>query len=189
MQSSPPRMTMRFAVALTIANLALPQAAMAKQKTEINQPVNEVLYASIGDALVRVTLKEPLPNAFGGSDIFGRKREKGFVEVRFMGITDDGRAVFRRRSVDVISNETTLSRSQSFMGGGSINQSGSGANAAIIVQGDDGAGIEVLPPDTMEFALDITKHQTITVENFVIKIQSADPGGVSFTITEIKRKR
>ena len=75
------------------------------------------------------------------------------------------------------------------MGGGSINQSGSGANAAIIVQGDDGAGIEVLPPDTMEFALDITKHQTITVENFVIKIQSADPGGVSFTITEIKRKR
>lgn len=188
MKAPPLLATICITIAMTFVYVAVPMPALAKQRTEINQPLGEDIYASIGDALVRVTIKEPLPNAFGGSDIFGRKREKGFVEIRFMGILEDGRARFRRRSVDVISNETTMSRSQSFMGGAAINQSGSGANAAVVVQGDDGTGIEVLPPDTMEFALDISKHQTITVEKFVIKIQSADPGGVSFTISEIKRK-
>jgi hypothetical protein len=177
------------AIATSILVVACPNPALAKQKTEINQSVNEELYTSVGDNLVRVTVKEPLPNAFGGSDIFGRKREKGFVEIRFMGIGDDGRATFRRRSVDVVSNETTMSRSQSPIRGSTINQSGSGANAAIIVEGDDGVGMEVLPPNTVEFALDTSKHKTITVENYVIEIQSADPGGVSFIVTERKRKK
>jgi hypothetical protein len=169
--------------------MASPSAASAKDKTEISQPLDEEVYTSVGDRVARVTIKEPLPNAFGGSDIFGRKREKGFVELRYMGMTEDGRAVFRRRTVDVVSNETTMSRSQSLFGGSAINQSGSGANAAIIIEGNDGAGMEVLPPDTIEFALDITKHKTITVENYLIEIQTADPGGVSFVITERKRKR
>jgi hypothetical protein len=57
------------------------------------------------------------------------------------------------------------------------------------VEGNDRAGMEVLPPDTIEFALDISKHKTITIENFVIDIQGADPGGVFFIVTERKRKR
>jgi hypothetical protein len=176
-------------VASVVWLMASPSAASAKDKTEISQPLDEEVYTSVGDRVARVTIKESLPNAFGGSDIFGRKREKGFVELRYMGMTEDGRAVFRRRTVDVVSNETTMSRSQSLFGGSAINQSGSGANAAIIIEGNDGAGMEVLPPDTIEFALDITKHKTITVENYLIEIQTADPGGVSFVITERKRKR
>lgn len=177
------------AAAVSVCAVAVPPPAFAKQKTQISQPVNEEIYTSVGDNLLKVTIKEPLPNAFGGSDIFGRKREKGFVEIRFMGITDDGRAVFRRRSVDVVSNETTMSRSQSLFPGSTINQSGSGANAAIIIEGNDGAGMEVLPPNTIEFALDIAKHKTITVENYMIQILTADPGGVSFTISEKKQRR
>lgn len=177
------------AIAVLFLVIAVPAPTFAKQKTQISQPVNEEIYTSVGDNLIRVTIKEPLPNAFGGSDIFGRKREKGFVEVRFMGMTEDGRAVFRRRSVDVVSNETTMSRSQSLMPNSTINQSGSGANAAIIIEGNDGAGMEVLPANTIEFALDIAKHKTITVENYLIQILSADPGGISFTITERKQKK
>ena len=167
---------------------ASPGIAIAKQKTDINQPIDQELYASVGDALAKVTIKEPLPNAFGGSDIFGRKREKGVVEIRFMGMTADGRAVFRRRTVDVISNETTMSRSQSLFPRSSINQSGSGANAAIIIEGSDGTGIEVLSPDTIEFSLDIEKHKAITVEDYVIELQNADPGGISFKIKKRYQK-
>lgn len=176
-----------IAVAFAILGLAIPTPLFAKQKTEINQPLNEELYTSVGDNLVKVTIREPLPNAFGGSDIFGRKREKGFVEVRFMGMTQDGRAIFRRRVVDIVSNETTMSRSQSLFGSSSINQSGSGANAAIINEASDGAGMEVLPANTIEFALDVSKHKAITVEDYSIQILSVDQGGVSFTITKRKR--
>lgn len=169
------------------ASIAAPTAAIAKEKTEINQPLGEVVYTSVGDRMVRVTIQEPLPNAFGGSDIFGRKRERGFVELRFMGIAEDGRAIFQRSTVDVISNETTLSRSQSWSGGSTINQSGSGANAAVVIEAPDGAGLEVLPPNTIEFALDMSKHRTITVEDYAIHLDDADPGGVSFQI--VKRRR
>jgi hypothetical protein len=161
----------------------------AKDKTEISQPLNEDIYASVGDRVARVTVKEPLPNAFGGSDVFGRKREKGFVEIRYMGLTVDGRAVFRRRTVDVVSNETTMSRSQSLFGSPSIDQSGSGAKAAIVVQGNDGAGIEVMPADTIEFALDLSKNKIITVEDYFIEIRNADSGGVGFFVTQRKVKR
>lgn len=165
----------------------IPGAALGKEKTEINQPLGKSVFVSVGDRMVRVTIREPLPNAFGGSDIFGRKREKGFVELRFMGIAPDGRAVFRRSTVDVISNETTLSRSQSLFGNSSISQNGSGANAAVVVEGPDGTGLEVLPPNTIEFALDISKHRIITVEGYTIHLEGADPGGVSFLIEKRKQ--
>ena len=176
-----------FALALAACAIASPVTVVAKQKSEINQPLGEKIYTSVGDNLVRVTIKEPLPNVFGGSDIFGRKRERGFVEIGFMGMTPDGRAVFRRRRVDVVSNETTMSRSQSLFGGPTIQQSGSGANAAIVVEAPDGAGIEVLPPNTIEFVLDLSKHRTITIEDYTIHLESADPGGVSFLIEKRKR--
>ena len=50
----------------------------------------------------------------------------------------------------------------------------------------DGAGMEVLPPNTIEFALDLSKHRTITVEDYTIRLESADPGGVSFLIEKRK---
>ena len=51
--------------------------ANAKQTSSINQKADVDLYSGIGDSLVRVTLKESLPNAFGGADVFGRKRDRG----------------------------------------------------------------------------------------------------------------
>lgn len=162
---------------------AVPSIASAKQSTTINQKENVEICASVGDVMVKVTLKEGLPNAFGGSDIFGRKRERGFIEVRYMGMTPDGRAVFRRKTVDIISNETTLSPSQSLFGGqANVVQNGSGTNIAIIGSRGGDAKVEALPPDTIEFALDISKHRMITIEDRAIELIQADPGGVSFRL-------
>lgn len=164
--------------------LAMPSVAAAKQSTTVSKKENVEIYTSVGDVLVKVTLKEGLPNALGGSDIFGRKRERGFVEIRFMGMAPDGRAVFRRKSVDIVSNETTLSPSQSLMGGQpTVVQRGSGTNIAIIGSQGGDATVETLPADTIEFALDLTKHRLITVEDRVIEIVQADPGGVSFRLS------
>jgi hypothetical protein len=164
--------------------LATPGVAEAKQSTTINQKENVEIYTSVGDLLVKVTLKEGLPNALGGSDIFGRKRERGFVELRFMGMAPDGRAVFRRKSVDIVSNETTLSPSQSLSGGqASVVQRGSGTNIAIIGSRGGDATVETLPADTIEFALDLSKHRIITIEDRVIELIQADPGGVSFKLS------
>lgn len=173
---------------VSLVALMVPSVVSAKQSTSINQTENVEIYTSVGDLLVRVTLKEGLPNAFGGSDIFGRKRERGFVELRYMGMAPDGRAVFRRKSVDILTNETTLSPSQSLFGGqANVVQEGSGTNIAIIGRQGGDAKVQALPADTIEFALDLSKHRTITIEDRVIELLQADSGGVSFKLSRRSR--
>jgi hypothetical protein len=156
--------------------------ASAKASTVINQPENRELFASVGDTVIRVKLQESLPNAFGGSDVFGRKRERGSIEIRFIGIRADGRAVFRRKSVDVFSNETTMSPSQSWGTAPNINQSGYGANVAIVNNAGGDATVQVMPGDTIDLALDLPRQNLITVEDRVIEVISADEGGVKFVV-------
>jgi hypothetical protein len=169
-------------VAALLLSCLFPYAALAKQSNSINQPENKETYVSIGDLLLMVTLRESLPNAFGGADFLGWKRDRGFVEIRYMGLTDDGRAVFRRRSTDIYSNETTVSRSGIRMGSGTITTNGDTAHISTFSTGAARATIEALAPDTIEFALDLSKNKILTVEDRQIEIIEADPGGVRFVI-------
>jgi hypothetical protein len=159
-----------------------PNAALAKESTSINRPENKETYSSIGDVLVKVGLRESLPNIFGKPDLFGRKRDRGFVEIRYMGMTEDGRAVFRRRSVDLLSNETTMSRTPFYTGSATVTVTGNTAHISAYGMGPSQATVEALPPDTVEFALDLSKSRIITVEDRLIEIESADPAGVKFVV-------
>jgi hypothetical protein len=169
-------------VAAIVLSCVASGPAVAKQSNSINRPENKETYTSIGDVLVKVTLRESLPNLFGKPDIFGRKRDRGFVEIRYMGLTDDGRAVFRRRSVDIYSNETTMSRTPIYRGSGTITVTGNSAHISTFGTGPTSSTVEALPPDTIEFALDILKNRVITIEDRLIEILSADPGGVKFIV-------
>lgn len=158
--------------------------ANAKQTSSINQKENVEIYTGVGDSLVRVTLKESLPNAFGGSDIFGRKRDRGFVEIRYMGQTPEGFAVFHRKTVDIYSNETTMSRGGLSYGQATIAPNGYGATVSGYGFAPPKATVQVLPPDTIQIVLDLSKNRVLTVEDRRIDIASADAAGVSFKITK-----
>ena len=170
---------------LVLALVLCPTGAVAKDFTYINVSENKDTYSSVGDVLLKVTLKDSLPNAFGKADIFGRKRDRGVVEIRFMGMTSDGRAVFRRRTIEILTNETTLSPSQSWSRGSTVVQGGGyGTNIAIVGSQGGDATIERLPPDTVELALDLAKNKIITVEGWQVEIRSADAGGVTFFVSK-----
>ena len=160
----------------------VPQVANAKNSTSINRKENTETYSSIGDVIVAVKLRESLPNVFGKPDIFGRKRDRGFVEIRYMGLTEDGRAVFRRRSVDIVSNETTMSQTPFYSGSGNVTVTGNTAHVSTFGMGSSDATVQALPPDTIEFPMDLSKNRMITVEDRLIEILSADPGGVRFIV-------
>jgi hypothetical protein len=181
-------MTFSKAIALTICAGAFTfsASAAAQQSTKIDRAANTESYASIGDTLVRVSIRESLPNAFGGADVFGRKRDKGFVEIRYMGMTPDGRAIFRRRSVDVYSNETTMNRSGIRYGSATIQPDGRGARISGFSSGPARATVEPLPADTVEFAFNLTKTRTLTVEDHAIEIIEADESGVTYVVRRRK---
>ncbi len=68
------------------------------------------LTASVGDTVLRVSREKNLPNIVGKSDIFGRKTPTGVETVQYMGVKD-GRAFFKRRSVNVETGATTMNSS------------------------------------------------------------------------------
>jgi hypothetical protein len=65
------------------------------------------LTASVGDTVLRVSREKNLPNIAGKADIFGRMTPTGVETVQYLGVKD-GRAIFRRRTVDVETGATTM---------------------------------------------------------------------------------
>lgn len=66
--------------------------------------------AGVGDLIARVDKERNLQNAFGASDIFGRKTKEGYSELRFAGVDGQGQAVLFRTDTNIETNETTMSR-------------------------------------------------------------------------------
>jgi hypothetical protein len=73
------------------------------------QPVNQTLTASIGSTLVRMNRQGDLPNVYGGKDIYGGKVERGFVEVKLVGISGT-ELTLSVSDINRQSSETTMDR-------------------------------------------------------------------------------
>lgn len=138
---------------------------------------------SVGDVMLRVDRTECLPNVFGKCDIFGRTRTRGYTDIRYMGLAPDGRPVFRRRDVDVLNNETTMSRSSLSSSIVSAQPYQQGALVTGVTAGPPKpAQIETLPPDTVEFAVDLRQTRTVTLNDQAIDILDANSSQVRFNI-------
>lgn len=95
---------------LLLAFLALVGCATIRDHRQLSQPQNQMITASVGSSLFRLTRKSDLPNAYGGRDIYGGKVDRGYAEVKLAGVRGD-------RYVDLIvvdenreSAETTMDR-------------------------------------------------------------------------------
>jgi len=65
------------------------------------------LTASVGDTVLRVSREKNLPNIAGKADIFGRTTPTGVETVQYLG-TKEGKAFFKRRTVNVETGATTM---------------------------------------------------------------------------------
>ena len=65
------------------------------------------LTASVGDSVLRVAREKNLPNIAGKADIFGRTTPTGVETLQYLGVKD-GKAFFKRRTVDVETGATTM---------------------------------------------------------------------------------
>ena len=77
--------------------------------------------------VLRVERERSLENAFGKADIFGRKTKEGFTELRFGGVEENGEIVLIRKDVQILTNETTMSRTPMATTTGQATTSVSGA--------------------------------------------------------------
>ena len=152
------------------------------QTVTADKPLGVKTYASVGDVIARFGVKESLPNIAGNADIWGRTRDRGFSEVRYMGIGPSGQPVFRRRDVDILTNETTMSRSGLATSVSTTQPTAQGTLTTGIGTRPQLEVIQPLPPDTLEFSLDLAQSRIITVREHAIEVVEASPAGVTFIL-------
>ena len=119
----------------------------------------------VGDIVFRREIKEALPNALGGKDIFGRRRTVGLIELRYIGF-DGKTAVFARRDTRILTNENTMNRSGAVIG--SVGES------SVFMTGlGVGPTIQPLAPSEIAVRVDLEADRTIIVDGVTIEVISA----------------
>lgn len=165
------------ALVLTVAG-----CETVEQHNASSRPVGSDGFVSVGDVVLRVEVTEDLPNAFGRADVFGRDRNRGFSELRYMGINSSGLAVFRRRDVDVVTNENTMNRTGLRTATVVAEPSGDGVVAYGVGTQTPPPSVQTVDPDTVEFALDLGQGNVVTMRDRTIIVHEATSNGVRFTV-------
>jgi len=130
-------------------------------KEKLIQKENVRLQTHIGGIVFKVVRTSPLPNAFGEPDIFGREVNRGFMELRYLGLNGKGKAQFKLIDIETQSNETTMSRTPIVYSFGRsevtynpLTREASVEGSAITFGPPDGS-TETLPPNTTEFQIPV----------------------------------
>lgn len=179
----------RLAILGCIVTLsAILACSPVETRSGLDRPTG-VSFASAGDLLLRVNRQDDLPNAFGRADLFGRTRDRGYTEIRYMGLNANGNPTFRRRDVEIATNETTMSRSGGFStysAQASGKRTGTAASASYAATGATfipaQAQVIPLPPDTIEIVLDLRDGRTLTIGQHGAEILEATSAGVRYRV-------
>jgi hypothetical protein len=182
----------KILVILTLAAGMSLGCAPIRSYEVVQQPVATTLHAGIGGKLFRLERTSDLPTASGGADIFGGKVDRGFVELRFVGLADDGRVILRLTDVETRSNETTMSRYGVGHATATRTTTATGYGSWTTASGEyipppKGQTV-VLPPNTVEFWYDTTTGPLV-IEGMEGTFQGVSPQVVTYRLQDLRPSR
>jgi hypothetical protein len=146
--------------------------------------------AGVGDTVLDLKITEPLPNAFGKADIFGRTRDAGRVIVRYVG-ERNGVAYFSRQNVTIQSSDTTMSRTGMYVP--NVQQTTMTGNVGTVPVSATGTTVGTgtyIPPspsqnmvlDNGQMVLSAPVGGELLVEGRTITVLKATGGFVEFSV-------
>lgn len=171
-----------------------------ERSASTHQTLGKALVAGPGDVVLRIDRERSLTNVVGKADIWGRKTNEGFSEVRFAGVEPDGQIVLYRKDVHVMSNETTLTRTpMSFTSGsastttsgtattlgGSTQLSGSGRSVGSATTISSGPAYHIaIPSDTIAIRLGPSERR-VPISGYLVEILSVSPNSIEYRVTAL----
>lgn len=191
-------MKTKFWLAATLVAV-LSGCGSIERTTSSQQPVGKVLVAGIGDVVLRIDRERSLTNVVGKADIWGRKTNEGFSEIRFAGVESNNQVVFYRKDVQIMSNETTITRTPMSFASASANTAMSGTakaygntaqlsgssrtvgNAATI--SSESAYHVAVPSDTIAIRLG-PNERLVPISGYVIEILSVEQNAIKYRVTQ-----
>jgi hypothetical protein len=142
---------------------------------QVEQPLGTQLVSGVGGTLFRLNKLGDLPNAFGGRDIWGGKVDKGFAEVRLVGI-EDQTLILDIIDVNRLSSETTMDRYKPFQRPGLVNV---GVQQSITV----GPGESATP---YRVRLDTTKQREMVIAGIRLRVLEVQAHAVRYTLEDVQ---
>lgn len=176
-----------------LLSVSLAGCATVEHKTTVNQAMGVMVTAGIGDTVLRTTTEKNLPNLFGKADIFGRTTPTARTTVVYEGIRD-GKALFRRNSIDIETGATTMNSTPMVINNNSTTRvNGNVGGVAYSESARTYAAPTVIAPNTPAptymagaaniVALDLQSLPTsFVVDGVTITVHSADGVGTQFSL-------
>jgi len=163
-------------VLLLMAVLSLVTACGAiRSHRQVDQPLGPQLTTGIGGTVFRLNKLSDLPNAFGGRDIYGGKIDRGFAEIKLVGI-EDHTLVLDVIDINRQSSETTMERRKDLMRPGVAN---------VDVQQSVNVGGAQAPPRT-RIRLDMRKQRDIVISGIRVNFVEVQPYSVRYTLEDLR---
>lgn len=150
--------------------------AEIRTNRQLEQPVGAALSSGIGGTLFRLNKVGDLPNAFGGRDIWGGKVDKGFAEMKLVGI--EGQTLV----VDVIdvnrqSTETVMDRYKPFQRNAVVNVD---VQNTIVMGADQSSR-------PYRINLDTTKQRDIVISGVRVTFVEVQSYSVRYTLENLQQ--
>jgi len=150
-----------------------------------NRPDGEG-YAGVGELLVRIGVQEGGPSwteTLGETVSPGRKHERAYVEIRYQGLDDLGRAVFERRDGDALASaapNTVLPTSAK----GAVLAPSAPVPGPADVDASLGNGVIAPPatPNTRDIAMDLRLSRQLHIQGKIVEVVEATATGVVFRL-------
>ena len=165
--------------ALGLVALLLVGCGRLETYSRAEQPMNTPLKAGVGQQLWRITQTRDLPNAFGKADVFGRKVDAGYQELRFLGMEGDSIILLGYREQEIYSNETTMSRT----GVGFVNIQNYGNTTTGTITSPPISTTQMLAPFEVLIKHDLSKDPSFTHSGVRINVQKAEAFQLIYTLS------
>lgn len=171
-----------------IASAIFAGCATIQTYERLVQSTDLELSTHIGGTMYRIERSSDLPNAFGKADVWGGKVDHGFVELRYQGITSDGKIVFRFTDIETRSNETTMSRygfrqsavnATTTVSPAGTSASTFGSVTTVAPQGQT----QFLGPNTTEFVFDVTKTKVLIMGEIKVRVVDFDAQSIKYVLS------
>jgi hypothetical protein len=182
-----------------IAAILFTSCSNIERTSNIDQMIGQAKIAGIGDVVFRINKERNLKNAFGKADIFGRKTNEGYSELRYAGVEPNGEVVLFRKDVQIITNETTMSRTPVTTTAASSNTAIAGNYSGTAASGTVNANSRttsssanvgavshyhiIVPPETIPIRVP-NGVKRVPVEGYVVEILSANSTALEFRIVK-----
>ena len=181
------------------SSVLLMGCASIDHSSTTSQALDKIQLVGVGDVILRIERERALENAFGKADIFGRRTNEGYTEIRFAGIEPSGSIVMYRKDVEILTNETTMSRTPvantTSQTRASVSGTGTAVGNATHVQGSassSGSSTTILPTEDFHIVVPsdavpirLEPGETVLpISGYVIEILAASKNSLKYRVKQ-----